>query len=65
MRVVVDTNVFISAALCLGLCGIFFATCFTCKGLGDYEYLSPALAAWLPVFLFGPMALAMFDAVHT
>ena len=60
-----NRNVFISAALCLGLCGIFFATCFTCKGLGDYEYLSPALAAWLPVFLFGPMAIAMFDAVHT
>ncbi len=60
-----NRNVFISAGLCLVLCALFFAACFACKYLGDYEYLSPALAAWLPVLLFGPLAFVLFDAIHT
>jgi lipopolysaccharide export system permease protein len=60
-----NRNVFLSAGLCLVLCGMFFAAQFICKSLGDNEYLSPALAAWLPVFVFGPFALTLFDAVHT
>ncbi len=60
-----NRNVFISAGLCLALCGVFFGCVFACKYLGDYEHLSPALAAWLPVLAFGPMSFVMFDAVHT
>jgi lipopolysaccharide export system permease protein len=60
-----NRNVFISAGLCLVLCALFFAACFACQQLGDKEYLSPALAAWLPVMVFGPMAFVMFDAIHT
>jgi lipopolysaccharide export system permease protein len=60
-----NRNVFISAGLCLLMCGVFFAAQFACKGLGDYEYLSPALAAWLPVLFFGPLAFVLFDAIHT
>ncbi len=60
-----NRNVIISAGLCLVLCAVFFAACYTCKMLGDYEYLTPALAAWLPVLSFGPFAVVMFDAVHT
>ena len=37
-----NRNVFISAGMCLGLCALFFASCFTCQCLGNYEYLSPA-----------------------
>jgi len=60
-----NRNVFISAGLCLVLCAAFFAICFTCQQLGDKELLSPALAAWMPVMLFGPLAFVMFDAIHT
>jgi lipopolysaccharide export system permease protein len=60
-----NRNVFISAGMCLVLCAIFFVAFFTCKSLGDNNYLSPPLAAWLPVLFFGPLAFAMFDAVHT
>jgi lipopolysaccharide export system permease protein len=60
-----NRNVFISAGLCLLLCGLFFAATFACKHLGDHEYLSPALAAWLPVLTFGPLSLVLFDAAHT
>jgi lipopolysaccharide export system permease protein len=60
-----NRNVFLSAGFCVVLCGMFFAALFVCKSLGDNEYLSPALAAWLPVLFFGPFAVASFDAVHT
>lgn len=60
-----NRHVIISAGLCLVLCAVFFSACYACKMLGDYEYLTPALAAWLPVLVFGPFAVVMFDAVHT
>ena len=60
-----NRNVFISTGMCLALCALFFAAQFACKNLGESEYLSPALAAWLPVLIFGPFSLALFDAVHT
>jgi lipopolysaccharide export system permease protein len=60
-----NRNIFVSTALCLIQCGIFFGACLTCKQMGDREYLSPALAAWLPVLVFGPLAIVRLDAVHT
>ena len=60
-----NRNVFISAGLCLLLCGLFFAAQFACKSLGDNEFIAPALAAWIPVLIFGPLSVAMFDAIHT
>ena len=60
-----NRNVFISAGLCLLLCAVFFTACFAFQQLGDKEFISPALAAWMPVMLFGPLAFVMFDAIHT
>lgn len=60
-----NRNVFISAGLCLGLCALFFLSCFAAQSLGNHDYVSPALAAWLPVLVFGPLSFVMFDAVHT
>lgn len=58
-------HVFISAGLCLVMCAIFFAVVFGGKFLGTGDYVSPALAAWLPVLIFGPLSLALYDAIHT
>jgi lipopolysaccharide export system permease protein len=60
-----NRNVFVSAGQCLVICGIFFGACLGSKYLGDKELLAPALAAWLPVFFFGPLALVQLDAIHT
>jgi lipopolysaccharide export system permease protein len=60
-----NRNTIISSGMCLVLCGVFFGVQYSCKMLGDNDYLSPALAAWAPVLCFGPLALTMFDAVHT
>jgi lipopolysaccharide export system permease protein len=60
-----NRNVIISSGMCLVVCGVFFGLNYACKMLGDNDYLSPALAAWMPVLISGPFALVMFDAVHT
>lgn len=60
-----NRNIFISAGSCLGLCGLFFAGIYTCQMLGSYNILTPALSAWLPILIFGPLAWVLFDAVHT
>jgi lipopolysaccharide export system permease protein len=60
-----NRNVFISSGMCLVLCAVFFATCYMSKTAGEYEFFSPAAAAWAPVVVFGPFALVLFDAVHT
>jgi lipopolysaccharide export system permease protein len=58
-------HVFISAGLCLAMCAVFFAVVFAGKFLGTGDYVSPALAAWLPVLIFGPLSVALYDAIHT
>jgi lipopolysaccharide export system permease protein len=60
-----NRNVIISSGMCLVLCGVFFAAIYSCKMLGDNDVLAPTMAAWLPVLCFGPLALVLFDAVHT
>jgi lipopolysaccharide export system permease protein len=60
-----NRNVFISAAMCLALCALFFGAGIASKYLGDNEYISPILAAWLPVMIFGPLGFVLFDAIHT
>lgn len=58
-------HVFISAGLCLAVCASFYALMLGCKYLGDNDFVTPALAAWLPVLIFGPIAISYFDAMHT
>ena len=60
-----NRNVILSAGSCLLLCGVFFLCSYGCKMLGENDYLAPALAAWLPLLIFGPLAIVFFDAVHT
>jgi lipopolysaccharide export system permease protein len=60
-----NRHVLISSGLCLGMCAVFYAAVFGCKYLGENDLLSPPLAAWVPVFVFGPLAVAYFDAVQT
>jgi lipopolysaccharide export system permease protein len=60
-----NRNMFLNAGLCLILAGAFLGACHLSRHVGEQEYLSPALAAWLPVLGFGPASLAMFDAMHT
>jgi len=60
-----NRNIFIAAGMCLIMCAVVYGITFGCRFLGDSDFLAPALAAWLPVLFFGPLAFVMFDAVHT
>jgi lipopolysaccharide export system permease protein len=58
-------HVFISAGLCLAMCAVFFGVIFGGKFMGTADYIAPALAAWLPVLIFGPLSVSLYDAIHT
>ncbi|ADB17028.1 permease YjgP/YjgQ family protein [Pirellula staleyi DSM 6068] len=53
-----NRNIFLAAAICLLLVGSFFIVVMTCHSLGSNYLLSPTMAAWLPLLIFGPLAYA-------
>jgi lipopolysaccharide export system permease protein len=60
-----NQNVFLKVGFCLILAALFYAAVFGFKYLGENDFVSPPLAAWFPVLLFGPIAVVLFDAIHT
>ncbi len=60
-----NRHVFISVGLCLAVCAFFYGLVIGCKFMGNNDFVSPPLAAWLPVIIFGPITLVSFDAIHT
>lgn len=59
-------SVIVAGGQCLFTCGLCYVVAFFChsvdmSGMG----LSPALPAWLPVLLFGPLAVYLLDAIKT
>ncbi len=60
-----NRHVVLSAGLCLGIGVGYYVCVLGCKALGDSDYISPPLSAWLPVLIYGPCALVSFDMIHT
>lgn len=56
-----ERNIKASATFCLLTVGTFYAFIYICRQMG----LPPTLGAWLPILLFGPIAVVMFDSVKT
>jgi lipopolysaccharide export system permease protein len=53
-----DRNVFVSAGLCMLIVGVFHVAVSVSHSFGSYRLLQPAaLAAWLPVLIFAPLAV--------
>jgi lipopolysaccharide export system permease protein len=52
-------NMFVAAGQCLLLVGLFFVIGLACQSLGNTVVISPALAAWLPLMILGPVAYVM------
>jgi len=50
-----------SATLCLLIVGAFYLFIYVCR----YTGLPPEWSAWLPILVFGPIAVVMVDAVKT
>jgi lipopolysaccharide export system permease protein len=54
-----NRNVFLAIGLCLALVVAFMLVVLACNYLGSSVWLEPALAAWLPLMIFVPCAVAM------
>lgn len=49
----------------LGLCSVSFLIAFAGQQLVGSLSVSPALPAWLPIFIFGPLSVVLLDNVKT
>jgi lipopolysaccharide export system permease protein len=54
-----NRNVFLAIGLCLALVTAFMLVVLACKYLGSSYWLEPATAAWLPLVIFVPCAVAL------
>lgn len=59
-------STFLSIAMSFLICALFYFTCTVCMNVSNQsDLLSPILAAWLPVMLFGSVGITMFDHLPT
>jgi lipopolysaccharide export LptBFGC system permease protein LptF len=58
---------FLSIAVSFGICALFFVVSSICMSVANHpsEILSPILAAWLPVMLFGSIGITFFERLAT
>jgi lipopolysaccharide export system permease protein len=52
-------NVFLAIGVCMALVITFMVVVFACEYLGSSYLIEPALAAWLPLMIFVPCAVAL------
>ncbi len=58
-------NIFMNTALCLLAAAAVFLLTMVSKYLGEREFISTALAGWLPLIIFGPMAFTLRDGMQS
>ena len=58
------SGVLVQAAKCLLACGLCFTVTFLSHNAIRSETF-PALTAWFPIMVFGPLAMLHLDAVKT
>lgn len=56
-------NVFLAVGICTAVVVAFMATVLACHELGHQVLISASLAAWLPLFIFVPIAAATSEPV--
>ena len=59
-----NRNPFIAIGLCVTVVTVFMLVMLGCQSLGTSGWLRPALAAWLPLMIFAPVAAAMSDSLQ-
>jgi lipopolysaccharide export system permease protein len=58
-----NRNPFIAIGLCLAVVTVFMCVVLGCQSLGTGGWITPPLAAWLPLIIFAPLAAAMLDSL--
>jgi lipopolysaccharide export system permease protein len=59
-----NRNPFLAIGLCLAVVTVFMLVVLGCQSLGSTGWLAPAIAAWLPLMLFAPLAAGMTDSLR-
>jgi lipopolysaccharide export system permease protein len=59
-----NRNVFLAIGMCLVLVVAFMLVVLACQTLGTNYWLEPALAAWLPLMIFVPCAVGLFQPLR-
>ncbi|MCA9247625.1 MAG: LptF/LptG family permease [Planctomycetales bacterium] len=57
-------NMFWAIGQCILIAVLFLVVVFACQALGSSYWLDPALAVWLPLFLFVPLAVWMSEPLR-
>jgi lipopolysaccharide export system permease protein len=57
-------NVFLAIFRCILLVAVFLGVVLGCQFLGSSYWIHPALAAWCPLILFVPAAVALSDSLE-
>jgi lipopolysaccharide export system permease protein len=60
-----NRNLFLSFGICLLVAVAFSLVTLACQSLGGLNLLRPTLAAWLPILIFLPVAVAMSHSLRT
>lgn len=58
-------NMFVSLGMSLGTAAIFYGLCFMSRYLGAQSEISPEMSAWLPLIVFGTIAVVRWDMIRT
>ncbi len=58
-------NMFVNLGMSLGTSGIFYSFNFMSQYLGGHQLYPPEMAAWLPLIVFGTIAVARWDTIRT
>ncbi len=59
-----NRNPFLAIGLCLSVVTVFMVVVLGCQSLGAGGWIAAPLAAWLPLIVFAPLAVALSDALH-
>ena len=57
-------NVFMAIGMCVGVVSTFLLVVIGFQQLGSAYLLSPALAVWLPLMIFVPLAVWLADSMR-
>jgi lipopolysaccharide export system permease protein len=56
---------FLGIAVCILICGAYYATNFVCMDIGKRGELDPFVASFLPIAIFGAIGIGFFDSVKS
>ncbi len=57
-------SVYLRIGICSLICGFFYVLNYFCINMGNTGIIEPALAAWLPIVIFGSLGLYFFETMH-